>query len=761
MVISKSISRRHALKVFGGTGALIVCVPMGSLFAQGKGQNAEDLFGGKLGPFVQINPDNTITIGAPIPDMGTGVSTSLPMIVANELDADWNGVNIETLPPSQYLNEKGEPILNYVLQSTGGSWSVAKAWQPLRECGALARHLILCAAAKALSVSIKGLATKNSHVIIKSNGNKYPYSQFLEAAKKIKVPGLGRKIYRGDNVVNRIVLPTAAEGGPTIKAKGEGDIIGRGKGLKAAHDIVTGKMEFGIDKRIENQLYAQIERCPHYFGDVKSFDALDALKIKGVVDVIQVPNLDEEGTSKFNSPGVAVLAESFWAAKKGRDALKIVWNKGPNTQETNAWHEQELRNAIPRKTTRTLDEKGDINAAFTAAAKTFEEEYEVPFWAHFCMEPINCAVWVKEDEVIAKLSHQFPERIAKDFSQKVDIPFDNFTVDIGRVGGGYGRKGKIDFVSEAFFLSQKTGRAVKVHWTREDEVRHGFINSSALYRIKAGVDKEGKLVAWDALASRKGTAWLEGFPETIVPHSRLRRSYPQIKAPTGAWRGPGHNTTGFVLECMIDEIAIGLGLDPLDFRLEILGEDKSYPYTGWTAVPVENKVISSSRMKGVLRLAAEKAGWGHKLPKGYGRGIASCFTFGSYAAIVVDVSVDEDGKLNVHKVTGAADCGLVINPLGAKAQMEGGCMDGLSAVLYQDIQFKEGRITTGNFNDIPLVRIDECPKKFDFHFVDSDEIPSGLGEIALPPFIPALMNAIYDATGKRIRKLPLGNQLKT
>jgi isoquinoline 1-oxidoreductase beta subunit len=748
------------MKVFGGTGALMVCLPMGSLFAQTEGRNSEDLFEGKLGPFVQINPDNTITIGAPIPDMGTGVSTSLPMIVANELDANWDGITIETLPPSLYLNEKGEPILNYVLQSSGGSWSVAKAWQPLRECGALARHLILRAAAQELSVSVKDLITKNSHVIVKFNGNKYPYSQFVETAKKLKIPGLGRKIYRGSNVVDRIVLPTEAEGGPSIKAKGEGDIIGREKGLKAAQDIVTGKMEFGIDKRIENQLYAQIERCPHYFGDVKSFDAQDALKIKGVVDVIQVPNLDKEGTSKFNSPGIAVIAESFWAAKKGRDALKIVWNKGPNTQENNAWHEQELRDAIPREATRTLDEKGDIYLALSTADKTFEGEYEVPFWAHFCMEPINCAVWVKKDEVVAKLSHQFPERVSKDFSQKLGIPFDKFTVDNGRIGGGYGRKGKIDFVSEAVFLSQKTGRAVKVHWTREDEIRHGFINSSALYRIKAGVDEQGKLIAWDALASRKGTAWLDGFPETIVPHSRLRRSYPNINAPTGAWRGPGHNTTGFVLESMMDEIAIGLGEDPLEFRLRTLGEDKDYPYSGWTAVPTENKVISSTRMKGVLRLAAQKAGWGRKLAKGHGQGIASCFTFGSYAAIVVDVYVDEKGKLSVNKVTGAADCGLVINPLGAKAQMEGGCMDGLSAVLYQDIQFDEGRITTGNFHDIPLVRIDESPKKFDFHFVDSDEVPSGLGEIALPPFIPALMNAIYDATGKRFRKLPLGKQLK-
>ena len=255
---------------------------------------------------------------------------------------------------------------------------------------------------------------------------------------------------------------------------------------------------------------------------MKSFDDRDALKIKGVVDVIQVPNLDKKGTSKFNSPGVAVIAESFWAAKKGRDALKIVWNKGLNTQENNAWHEQELRNAIPRETTRTLDEKGDINAAFKTAAKTFEEEYEVPFWAHFCMEPINCAAWVKKDEVIVKFSHQFPERVAKDFSQKVGIPFEKFTVDNGRVGGGYGRKGKIDFVSEAIFLSQETGRAVKVHWTREDEIRHGFINSSALYRIKAGVDEQGKLVAWDALASRKGSAWLEGSVIGLLYHQPPR-----------------------------------------------------------------------------------------------------------------------------------------------------------------------------------------------------------------------------------------------
>ncbi|MCF8474412.1 MAG: molybdopterin-dependent oxidoreductase [Emcibacter sp.] len=761
MNISKSISRRNTLKIFVSAGALTVCMPMIPIFGQEDGQAADTLFDGKLGPFVQINANNTITIGAPVPDMGTGISTTLPMIVANELDADWETIIVEMIPNSHFMDEKNRQVLDYVLQGTGGSGSVTNAWQPLRECGALAKYLILKAAEKDLLISQKDMVTENSYVIVKSSGKKYPYSAFADTAAKIKVPGLKKKTSQWGDYLLRKVDFSETKSGPTIKVQGAGNIVGKPKGQKLARDIVTGNIEFGFDKNFDNQLVAMIERCPHYYGKVKSFDATAALKVNNVVDVIEIPHLGEEGQLKLNSPGVAVIATNIWAAKKGREALKIVWDKGNFSHENNAWHAQEMRDAISRDDVKTLDEKGDVDEALKTSEKIFEREYEVPFWEHFCMEPLSCSAHVMQNEVIIKAGHQFPETIAPYVAKATGVPFENIHVENGRIGGGYGRKATIDFVSEPVFLSQKTGRPVKVYWTREDDVRHGFINSSALYRIKAGVDENGNLKAWDAISSRKGTAWMEGFPEKHVPNSRLKRAYPKIKVPTGAWRGPGHNTTGFVIESMIDEIAVGLNKDPLDYRLEILGVDKEYPFNSWTPVPVKNKTISSARMKGVLRLAAEKAGWGKKMPNGQGRGIASCFTFGSYAAMVVDVFVDDKGNLTVLKVTGAADCGLVINPLGAKAQMEGGCMDGLSAAIYQNIQFDDGRITTGNFNDIPLVRINEAIKAFDFHFVDSNEIPTGLGEIALPPFIPALMNAIYNATGKRIRKFPLGDQLKT
>jgi len=761
MSISEPITRRHALKIFGGAGVLTVCLPMDSLFAKGDGQNAEYLFGGKLGPFVQINADNSIVIGAPVPDMGTGVSTSLPMIVANELDADWETVTVEMLPDSRFIDSKDKQVMNYSVQASGGSATITSAWQPLRECGALARHLILMAATKYLSLTKNELDTESSQVVVKSTGKRYPYSQFAEAALKVQVPDLRMQVTKwGDDLLNKVSFSEELKGGPSIKVKGEGAIIGKPKSQKLAKDIVTGKIEFGIDKNFDDQVVAYIERCPHYYGKVKSFDAKAALKINGVVNVIEVPNLGKEGDRKLNSPGVAIVATNLWAAKKGRDALKIVWDKGLLTHENNAWHRKELKAAIPRETTKVLDEKGDVDSALKASEKIFENDYEVPFWGHFCMEPLSCSAHVLKDKVTVKTSHQVPRRITPYVAKATGIPFENIRLDNGRIGGGYGRRAGVDYLAEPIYLSQKMGRAVKVYWTREDDVRHGFINPAALYRVKAGVDENGSLIAFDTVGSETSAPWVEGFPQQTIPSSRIKRAFPVIKVPTGAWRGPGHNTIAFVYESMIDEIAVDLGRDPLEYRLDVLGEDKVYPFKEWIPVPGD-KMISSARMKGVLRLAAEKAGWGQKIPDGYGRGIASYFTFGSYAAMIVDVSVDEKGQLTVHKVTGAADCGLVINPLGAKAQMEGGCMDGLSAVLYQDIQFEEGRITTGNFQDIPLVRIDESPKEFDFHFVDSDEIPSGLGEIALPPFIPALMNAIYDATGKRIRKLPLSNQLKT
>lgn len=755
----KSISRRHALKIFGGAGALTVCLPLASACGLEKEQNAQDLFGGKLGPFVQINPDNSIVIGAPVPDMGTGVSTSLPMIVANELDADWENISVEMIPNSSFMDRDGRQVVDHVVQASGGSATITSAWQPLRECGALARHLILAAASDQLSISQGSLRTENSHVVVQQTGKRYPYSQFADAAAKIQVPNLKKEITQwGDDLLNKVSFPDEKNGGPSIKAMGDGAIIGQPKGHKLVKDIVTGQIEFGLDQNFDDQLVAYIERCPHYYGKVKSFDASATKQVSGVVDVIEVPHLGEEGAKKLNSPGVAIIATNLWAAKKGRDVLKVVWAKGPNTHENNAWHEKELKDAISRKKIETLGEKGDVESALNTAAKTFEHDYEVPFWGHFCMEPLSCSAHVMKNEVIVKSSHQVPRFIAPYVVEATGVPYENIRFDNARMGGGYGRKARVDYIAEPVYLSQKIGRAVKVYWTREDDVRHGFINSIALYRVKAGVDKNGSLTVCDTIGSEISAPWIDGFPEKTIPNSRIQRAFPEIKVPTGSWRGPGHNTIGFVYESMIDEIAVNLGRDPLEYRLNVLGEDKVYPFNEWIPVPGE-KTISSARMKNVLRLAAEKAGWDQQTPEGHGRGIASYFTFGSYAAMVVDVSVDVDGKLTVHKVTGAADCGLVVNPLSAKAQMEGGCMDGLSAVLYQDIQFEEGSITTGNYDDIPLVRIDEAPKEFDFHFVDSKEIPSGLGEIALPPFIPALINAIFDATGKRIRKLPIGDQL--
>jgi len=756
-------SRREFLKTFCVSGAVVVAAP--ACFAgqsTDKPMLVDDLFAGKLGPFVKINADNSIEIGAPVPDMGTGVETSLPMLIAEELDADWEHVTVRRLYCGVVKGAKNTNFEKYTSQGSGGSGSIRRSWKILRECGAMARHLIVSAAADELKIDSAKIITEKSHVLLGNGSRKIPYAYFFERALQQNLSDMKMEelSYGGDNVMT-IGFPSSPERLRTKKTS-EFKVIGSGQKQKNGHAIVTGQEAYGLDLNIEGQLYAVIARCPYIDGAVKSYDGKEALKVDGVVAVVEVPNLADEGSNnKLNSPGVAVVATSQWSAMKACKKLKIVWDEGARTHENNAWYVDNARQKLNGPEKRLDYTSGDVEAAFERAEKTYSQEYITPYWGHFNMEPMNAAAHVMADKCVVKLSHQAPSFAAMDIANYTGLAFEQIEVVYGRVGCGLGRKWSWDNLVEALYLSQQTGKAVKVFWSREDDTQNDFFNPHSVVAIDAALDDKDKIIGWKTVGASQWRPRLKGFPVGLIENVRHESIDTGSRLPTGAWRGPGNNVAGFITEGMLNKVARETQQDPLKMRLDLLGEDRIYKNLDWLPFGEEkDKKLSSKKMKDVLLLAAKQADWKHtKLPQNWGRGIASHFTFGSYAAFVVDVSYSKEKGLVFERVFGAADCGIVVNRLGALAQIEGGIHDALSTIIHQEMIVEEGRIISDNFDQIPLMRIDEAPKSINIEFIDSSDEPWGLGEIALPAVIPAAIAAITDATGIEITRLPLGEQL--
>lgn len=720
-----TVNRRDFMKLSSAASAglvLAVSIPTHAKYSGPKVAATHD-----LGTFVQVGTDGLVTIWVSRSDMGQDVRTTLPMIVAEELDADWNSVRIRQAHYDKKFGRMG----------TGGSSSVRTLWMPLRQAGATARAMLVGAAAAKWSVEPSTISVSKGVVTHAESGRKATFAELAEAAAKIEAP-------------------------KDVKLKDPKSFTIVGKPTKRldARDISVGKAGYGIDVKVPGMLYAAVLRSPVFGGKVASFDATKAKAVAGVKDVVKI---DAKGTDlPWN--GVAVVADSTWAAMKGRDALEVTWDEGAAASESTESLNQQLADIVNKG--KTIVTRGDVDAALAGATKKVEATYEVPYLAHAAMEPLNATVSVTADAVEIWAATQFPDWNGGVAAGLVGLKPEQAKVNVTMLGGGFGRRANPDFIGEAAIISKAVGAPVKVQWTREDDMQHDYFRPQSHHRISAALDAEGNVTAWHhriAAPSIRGyinpkedanhESETPGVHDLVydVPNFRTDFALAQSAVPRGWWRSVEHSINGFVVNAFLDELAHAAGKDPIELALTLIPKAKTIEGPGQAkAWPYE-----SDRLRNVIELVRAKSGWGKPLPAGRAHGFAAHYSFFSYAAQVAEVSVDQDGTPRVHKVVCAIDCGTPINPDGIRAQIEGGIVYGLTAALGGAITIDKGRVQQSNFHDYPLLTIDRMPA-VEVHIVPSGAAPTGTGEPGLPPLAAAVANALFKVTGKRVRKLPIG-----
>ncbi|MDE2079937.1 MAG: xanthine dehydrogenase family protein molybdopterin-binding subunit [Burkholderiales bacterium] len=701
-----ALTSRRALLQAGGALVIGFVLP-GSGRAAIKAAAAAPV---PVNAFLRIAPDNRVTVVCGASEMGQGVLTAIPMLLAEELDADWQLVGVEQAPADQaYAN----PVFG--TQATGGSATVRGNWTPMREAGAAARAMLVAAAAAQWKVEAAQLRTERSFVL---------------------GPG-GRRASYGSLVVAAARQPVPAK--PTLKDPAAFKLLGQPLHRLDTPSKVNGSARFGIDAQVPGMLVAVMARAPAKGAKPARLDEAAARAVKGVRQVLTVPS------------GVAVLADGYWAAKKGRDALQVEWDLGPAAQLSSAGVSTLLDEAAGNAAAVARDE-GNVRDAAANASATLQARYEVPYLAHACMEPMNCTAWVRGDEVEIWAGTQSQGPAQGILGQVAQVAPARVKVHTLMLGGGFGRRFAPDFTIDATLLSKLSGRPVKLIYTREDDMAAGYYRPASVVRFEAATDAQGRPTVLRAgvgspsimeasgflkiPASGVDSMAVEGLADHPydIPNQRIAYGRAEPGPQVWFWRSVGHSQNAFFIESFIDELAAAARQDPFEYRRALLGK--------------------SPRHKAVLERVAAEAGWGRPLPAGVARGIAVADSFGSYVAEVAEVSVAADGTPRVHRVVAVVDCGQTVNPEIVRRQIESAIVFGLSAALYGRISFAQGRVEQGNFNTYPVLRMNEVPR-IEVHVMASTEAPGGIGEPGTPPLAPAVLNAVYAATGRRLRTLPI------
>jgi isoquinoline 1-oxidoreductase beta subunit len=745
----ENVSRRRFLKGAFGAGALILAVryipPMLRHGQPTDGHTEADRATLHPNLFVGIQRDGTVYIVAHRSEMGTVIRTCLPLVLADELDADFKRVKIDQAIGDQRYGD----------QNTDGSHSIRSFFDTMRECGASARWMLIQAAAQQWNVPASECSTELHTVVHKATGRRVGYGELAAEAARLSVPKKEQL---------------------QLKRPSEWRYIGKGATSYDLDNLCTGKAMYGMDARVDGMVYASIERPPVFGGKVKTLDDQEALKVAGVHQTVSIDPFKPPAAFQPLG-GVAVIADNTWAAFQGRKKLKITWDNGPNESYDSVEYKKELRETAhkPGKLVRNV---GDSDKAFATDKNVFEADYYVPLLAHAAMEPLVALAEFKDGKVTAWAPTQNPQAAQAIVSSELGIPKENVICNVTLLGGGFGRKSKPDYVAEAAVLSKKLGRPVKVVWTREDDIKFDYYNAVAAMYLKAAVDNKGKPTAWlqrsvfPPITSTFDVNAVYGDPPHLqqgwtdlpydLPNMRIENGPAQAHVRIGWLRSVANIYHAFGVQSFTDELAHRAHRDPVEYLLDLIGPPRTLDFTNvqYPNYGADYKTYpwETGRLRQVIEIVADKSGWARKKSrKGHGFGIAAHRSFLTYVATVVEVEVDDQGGIRIPRVDTAVDAGLVVNPEATRAQFEGAAVFGTSIVRSGEITAKNGIIQQSNFNDYPVARINEVPAQTNVYIVENSAPPAGVGEPGVPPFVAAFCNAISAATGKRVRDLPLSS----